>query len=139
MRARRIVAYGFRNPYRFEIRPGTDEVYVGDVGQNKWDELDRLNSPATPGQGAPNFGWPCYEGGSGVAEIQPNWDALDKPLCESLYDTPGSVVPSLFAYGHGATDGHLFPGDECDPVPGAAMAGLAFYDPTGVAEDDRFP
>ena len=32
--ARRIVAYGLRNPFRFTIRPGTNEVWVGDVGWN---------------------------------------------------------------------------------------------------------
>ena len=46
--ARRIVAYGLRNPFRFTIRPGTNEVWVGDVG---WNTVggDRPASP-TPGR-----------------------------------------------------------------------------------------
>ena len=45
--ARRIVAYGLRNPFRFTIRPGTSEIWVGDVG---WDDLggDRPPRPIRP-------------------------------------------------------------------------------------------
>jgi glucose/arabinose dehydrogenase len=58
--ARRIVAYGFRNPFRFTTRPGTNEVWIGDVGWNSTEEIDRLHAPAD--RPADNFGWPCYEG-----------------------------------------------------------------------------
>ena len=40
--ARRIVAYGLRNPFRFTFRPGTNEVWVGDVGWNDWEEINRI-------------------------------------------------------------------------------------------------
>ena len=40
--ARRIVAYGLRNPFRVTERPGTDELWVGDVGWNDWEEINRL-------------------------------------------------------------------------------------------------
>ena len=57
--ARRIVAYGLRNPFRFAVRPGTSEVWVGDVGWNNWEEINRVEpTDAT----VENFGWPCYEG-----------------------------------------------------------------------------
>src|SRR5205085_9119203 len=57
--ARRIVAYGFRNPFRFTFQPGTTELWIGDVGWRDWEEIDRIPNPLT----APvrNFGWPCYE------------------------------------------------------------------------------
>ena len=58
--ARRIVAYGLRNPFRFTQRPGTDELWIGDVGWNTWEEIDRLSSPTD--SASRNFGWPCYEG-----------------------------------------------------------------------------
>ena len=51
--------HGLRNPYRFTVRPGTNDIYIGDVGWNTWEEIDRLPSPAAPVE---NFGWPCYEG-----------------------------------------------------------------------------
>ena len=53
--ARRIVAYGMRNPFRFTIRPGTNDVWIGDVGLNTWEEIDRLPNPTT--QPVTNFGW----------------------------------------------------------------------------------
>ena len=40
-----IVAYGFRNPFRFAVRPGTSELWVGDVGWTAWEELDRIAAP----------------------------------------------------------------------------------------------
>jgi glucose/arabinose dehydrogenase len=40
--ARRIVAYGLRNPFRFTQRPGTNELWIGDVGWNTWEEINRV-------------------------------------------------------------------------------------------------
>ena len=45
--ARRIIAYGLRNPFRITIRPGTNELWVGDVGWNVWEEINRIPAPAT--------------------------------------------------------------------------------------------
>ena len=56
--AARIVAEGLRNPFRFTFRPGTSEVWIGDVGWSAWEEIDRLATPTS----FTNFGWPCYEG-----------------------------------------------------------------------------
>jgi hypothetical protein len=44
---RRIVAYDLRNPFRFTQRPGADELWIGDVGWNTWEEINRV---VTPGQ-----------------------------------------------------------------------------------------
>lgn len=53
-----IWAYGLRNPWRFSFDPATGDLYIGDVGQNDWEEID-----VTPaGQGGMNFGWNYYEG-----------------------------------------------------------------------------
>ena len=54
--ARRIISYGLRNPFRFTIRPGTDELWVGDVGWNEWEEINRISNPLGAVE---NFGWPC--------------------------------------------------------------------------------
>jgi glucose/arabinose dehydrogenase len=53
--ARRIVAEGLRNPFRFTMKPGTNEVWVGDVGWNTWEEINRIPDPKA---GLTNFGWP---------------------------------------------------------------------------------
>ena len=55
----RIVAYGLRNPFRFTVRPGSNELWIGDVGWSAWEEIDRHQNPATQVR---NFGWPCFEG-----------------------------------------------------------------------------
>jgi glucose/arabinose dehydrogenase len=142
VQARRILAFGLRNPYRFTIQPNTGEVYVGDVGQDLWEEIDRVASPPDLGQKVVNFGWPCFEGGPEGSLSQPRWLTLEKPLCESLYENPSQVKEPFFAYPHPRTpgyDGHLFEGDACGPWPGSAIAGLAFYDPTGIPTAGAFP
>jgi glucose/arabinose dehydrogenase len=139
VRAQRIIAFGFRNPYRFTLRPGTDEIYVGDVGQDFWEEIDRV---ASPPPAAVNFGWPCFEGGSSGNVVMFGWLAIEKPLCQALYANPSQVRAPFFAYSHSQNPGHdgrLFAGDACDPLPGSAIAGLAFYDPSGVPAEDAFP
>jgi glucose/arabinose dehydrogenase len=50
-----VFAYGLRNPFRFQIDPVTGRLYIGDVGENTWEELDQCS-------GGENFGWPFREG-----------------------------------------------------------------------------
>ena len=56
---REIWASGLRNPYRFGFDKLTGDLWIGDVGQNAWEEVDFW--PAGDNSG-PNFGWRCYEG-----------------------------------------------------------------------------
>lgn len=123
LNARRIVAYGFRNPFRFAINPTTHEVYVGNVGWEAYEEIDRFS--ATPGE-AYNSGWPCYEG----PEINPRYTNLGLDLCEAIYGDPGSTAQAFFYYDHYAG---VAPGDPCPHSNGNALAGLTFYD------GDSFP
>lgn len=54
-----VWALGLRNPFRFSFDRRTGDLYLGDVGQRKWEELN-LKRAETP---APvNFGWVCREG-----------------------------------------------------------------------------
>jgi len=54
-----IWAYGLRNPWRFSFDPRTGDMFVGDVGQDKWEEIDYL---AAGSPGGTNFGWNLREG-----------------------------------------------------------------------------
>ena len=54
-----VWAFGLRNPFRFSFDRDNGDLYIGDVGQLKWEEIN-LQTAATP---APvNFGWVCREG-----------------------------------------------------------------------------
>ncbi|PKH40185.1 Glucose/arabinose dehydrogenase, beta-propeller fold [Nocardioides alpinus] len=91
---KRVVAYGMRNPFRFAARPGTSEIWVGDVGWTRFEELNRITVDGT----AENFGWPCYEG----TGRQPGYDGADAPACETLYSQgAGAVTAPSLAYAHG--------------------------------------
>jgi glucose/arabinose dehydrogenase/PKD repeat protein len=114
--ARRIVAYGLRNPFRFAIRPGTNDVWIGNVGNGKWEALDRVPNPTA---GVRNFGWPCYEGPSRST----SFDALNLNICENLYADTGAVTPPVFSYPHGAP---AFTGDVCSTT-NSAISGMSFY------------
>ncbi|MFK3984940.1 PQQ-dependent sugar dehydrogenase [Micromonospora sp. NPDC050397] len=119
LNARRIVGQGLRNPFRFTMRPGTNEVWLGDVGWNVWEEIDRL---ANPTGGVTNFGWPCYEGAGRMS----SYDNANLTLCETLYSGAGQTSP-YFTYNHSA---EVVPGEVCS-AGGDAVSGLAFYPTSG--------
>ena len=56
--ARRIIAYGLRNPFRFTFDPA-GRVWIGDVGSSWWEEINVIDDPSAAPR---NFGWPCREG-----------------------------------------------------------------------------
>ena len=115
--ARRIIAYGLRNPFRITVRPGTNDVYVGDVGWNTWEEINRISVPT--GAAPLNFGWPCYEGNA----RQSAYDSANLNICENLYTQPAAVTYPLYTYNHSAT---VVAGETC-PTGSSSIAGLAFY------------
>ena len=54
-----IWAYGLRNPFRFSFDRTTGDLWIGDVGQNAWEEVDRQPIASDGGE---NYGWDCREG-----------------------------------------------------------------------------
>jgi PKD repeat protein/glucose/arabinose dehydrogenase len=126
--ARRIVAEGLRNPFRFTIRPGTNDLWIGDVGWNTWEEIDRQPSPTSQ---VVNFGWPCYEGGSQRPGFpQPGYQSAGLRICNDLYAAGPATIPSYawatapyYNYNHSAS---VVSGDGCT-TGSSSITGMAFY------------
>jgi glucose/arabinose dehydrogenase len=115
LNARRIVSYGLRNPFRITVRPGTNEIWIGDVGNSTWEEINRI---VTPTAGVLNYGWPCYEG----AGIASQFQAVNMPICNNLYANPSAVSAPYYTYNHNST---VVPGESC-PAGSSSISGLAF-------------
>ena len=79
-----IMAIGLRNPYRFDLDPVTGRLFIGDVGENTWEEVSILE----PDAGQPNFGWPCREGPAIYALYQ------NHPACQGTktYTPPAAYM-----------------------------------------------
>ena len=124
------IAMGMRNPFRFTFRPGagpTPELWVGDVGGNGFEEIDRVADASAVGRDAVNFGWPCFEGPGRNPEFQ----ALDLPVCEGLYRTGGVAAP-YFSY---ETRGDGLSDDDGCASGTASISGVQFL---GAAYPSRY-
>jgi glucose/arabinose dehydrogenase len=105
-----IAAYGLRNPWRFSFDPETDGLYIADVGQGEWEEIDHL--PAAP-RGLVNFGWDIFEGTHPFEDKEPSG--------------PGRLVGPILEYDHSVgcsvTGGHVYRGDELPQAYGRYFYG----------------
>ncbi len=131
---RRILAYGLRNSVQLAIRPGTNDVWIGDRGGGYWEELDRVRDTSF----VRNFGWPCYEGGLNAAgdpytRIRPRSleEALD--ICMNLYAAGNETVAPYWGYDH---ELNIVPNEACAKnatggPAGALLSGLSFYPAAG--------
>jgi glucose/arabinose dehydrogenase len=75
---RAIWALGLRNPYTFAFQPGTGRMFINDVGQNTWEEIN-------DGLAGSNYGWPNTEGNAGTPP-----------------SSPGTYRAPLYTYSHGS-------------------------------------
>ena len=115
--ARRVIMHGLRNPFRITFRPGTSELWVGDVGLGRWEEINRVTDVLGTVE---NGGWPCYEGPA----RPPSFQNLGLGICENLYAAgPAAVFAPYYSYSHSAT---VVPGETC-PSGSSSLSGLAFY------------
>jgi glucose/arabinose dehydrogenase len=82
-----IYSYGLRNPFRFSFdrSHGAPRIAIGDVGQNRFEELDYTT---LAGAGGANFGWDAFEGFSPYREEN------------SGTPDPGGTTKPIFAYPH---------------------------------------
>jgi glucose/arabinose dehydrogenase len=108
-----LVAYGLRNPWRFSFDRKTGDLYIGDVGQGDWEEIDYV---AWSQRGVKNFGWAAYEGNHRYN----NTPVLNKaPLVFPIHEyshSRGCSVTGGYVYRGTATPdqvGRYFFGDYC--------------------------
>jgi glucose/arabinose dehydrogenase len=84
-----IWALGLRNPWRFSFDRANGDLWIGDVGQNEWEEIDHL----ARGVGGVNFGWNRYEGRHDFATDTPlAGGALRRPVAEYSHSDGCSVT-----------------------------------------------
>lgn len=107
-----IWAWGFRNVWRFSFDRATGDLYLGDVGQNTWEEVDFQPASSTGGE---NYGWNAYEA-THVFSGQPAASEVVMPILE--YDHGGgrcSITGGYVYRGEQIPDlqGYYFYGDWC--------------------------
>ena len=109
-----IFAFGFRNPFRMSFDPETGSLWTGDVGQNRWEEVNQVVAGG-------NYGWPIREGPDCFSQDQPNSPPEacpdegpnDRPLRGPVLSYRNASLPE--GRGLAVIDGGVYRGDG---VPG---------------------
>jgi hypothetical protein len=107
-----VWAYGLRNPWRMSFDRATGDLYIGDVGQGQWEEIDYL--PAGSPGGA-NFGWDHREGAHDYEGGGP--EGMIDPVAEYSHDF-GCSVTGGYVYRGSMTEwnGIYIYGDYCTAI-----------------------
>ncbi|MCL5996731.1 MAG: PQQ-dependent sugar dehydrogenase [Chloroflexi bacterium] len=104
---REIWAYGLRNPWRFSFDRATGDLYIADVGQNKYEEIDFQPAGSTGGE---NYGWNLREG--------------FEPYGGNAADESGLTAP-IYQYGRDAgcsvTGGYVYRGKALPSLDGVYL------------------
>ncbi|MBE0595101.1 MAG: PQQ-dependent sugar dehydrogenase, partial [Gemmatimonadales bacterium] len=106
-----IWALGVRNPWRFSFDRGGSRLYIADVGQNAWEEIDIV--PAS--QAGLNFGWNVMEGTHCFRSTSCDQTGLTLPAVEYGHDQGCSVIGGYVYRGTAMPElaGHYFYADWC--------------------------
>jgi glucose/arabinose dehydrogenase len=112
-----VWAYGLRNPWRFSFDRSTGDLYIADVGQNLYEEVDF--QPAAS-KGGENYGWRIMEGlhcnspGEGCDQA-----GLVRPIAEYSHDVGSCAITGGYVYGgsqYPVMQGAYFFGDYCSGI-----------------------
>ncbi len=106
-----VWAYGIRNPWRMSFDRKTGELWVGDVGQDKWEEIDIVRKGG-------NYGWSIREG---AHEFKAS--SSKDPLIDPILDYPHqpSGTDKSAAYGPCLTGGYVYRGKRLKGLEGAYL------------------
>jgi hypothetical protein len=110
-----VWSYGLRNPWRFSFDPANGDLYIGDVGERRWEEVNYASAASGAGKGV-NYGWGRMEGGhcfqintqcdqTGLTLPVLEYDHLEGCSVIGGYVYRGSAIPGL--------QGHYFYADYC--------------------------
>lgn len=103
-----IYAYGLRNPWRWSFDRTTGELWVADVGQNAWEEVNKITLGG-------NYGWRCREGAH-------DYNTAGTPACAGA-----SPIDPLVEYGHDVgssiTGGYVYRGPQSSGLQGRYIFG----------------
>ena len=106
---------GLRNPWRFSFDRATGDLYIADVGQNAWEEVDVAPAAGGGGRGA-NYGWNRMEGAHCFGAASCDRTGLTLPVLEYGHDEGCSITGGYVYRGAAipALQGHYFYADYCD-------------------------
>ncbi|HSF85229.1 MAG TPA: PQQ-dependent sugar dehydrogenase [Acidimicrobiia bacterium] len=107
-----VWAFGLRNPWRFSIDPATETMHIGDVGQDRWEEINRVSLS----QGGANFGWPDTEGGGCFLLSGCDLDDYELPWLVYDHDEGCSITGGRVYRGSAIPElaGHYLYADWCE-------------------------
>lgn len=113
-----IFAKGFRNPWRFSFDRASGELWLGDVGEDTWEEINLVG----PGG---NYGWPYFEG----------------PECRQAACDPAYFQPPVHTFDHSegaaAVGGYVYRGTDNPPLYGYYVFGSASHPRLWALTPDR--
>jgi glucose/arabinose dehydrogenase len=113
-----IVHIGLRNPWRFWFDTKTSDLYIGDVGQNLWEEVDVVSAAD---KGEKNFGWNimegthCFDAATGKTKDECDRTGLTLPVAEYPHEQGCSITGGVTYRGKllPQLDGRYFYADYC--------------------------
>ncbi len=106
-----IWSYGLRNPWRFSFDRLTGDLYIGDVGQNSWEEINFQNATSSGGE---NYGWNYYEG-------------LEKFNNNEYSNKPDKTTKPIYTYSNDANVYKVILGISEIDVSGCSITGGYVY------------
>lgn len=112
-----IWATGLRNPWRFSFDRDTNDMYIGDVGQGQWEEVNYAPGASMGGE---NYGWRCYEGFQEFNTTDCG-DADDYVM--PLDDYPHSDMGNANDIGFSVTGGFVYRGADYQDLQGYYIYG----------------
>ncbi|MGI8819031.1 MAG: PQQ-dependent sugar dehydrogenase [Gemmatimonadales bacterium] len=127
-----IWSYGLRNPWRFSFDRANGDLYIGDVGESNWEEVDYASAANGAGRGV-NYGWSRMEGQHCFGRADCDQTGLTLPVLEYQHSDGCSVISGYVYRGAAipALQGTYFYADFCDGwVRSFRMEGGALVDRT---------